>query len=194
MRHLVCLVVLVSLMLFTGCARKFQPVVEGTSFVYLHIDLTDEKTVPRFGYLKQISPKTSRPYYGMGVFRDSDNKYAATFFLANVSPGTYQVSEFGGDSRFMGQSTLREYEFPGTGENDTSVKVGKSGFYFLGSYKVVRTNSRWADYVNMGKFKIEKISSPPSDEVLEGLLPRLKFIRTGWEGQVKRKLGIEEKK
>ncbi len=181
------------LMLFlsTGCVPKLRNVSPDKSLAFIYLDLSEVKVVPTWVTLKQILPKTDRPYFYMGYIIDKNNKYAATFVYDTLAPGTYQMALFGGEGRVFMQKTQAEFRMPETGKNETAIVIDHPANYYMGAYKYRSGNSNWAGFINLGKFALEPSPSPSREEALALLLPMAEG--TKWEERINNDLASKKK-
>lgn len=149
---------------------------ESTVMVYGYFDMKDAPTVVDYVHLKQVKPKSERPYWSTGV-KDG------YFFSTGLVPGSYQFSTFGGVNCLLGSflcGTPHEYSFPAQGEG---FRFPKAGLYFLGSYKY--------KHIDRGLFKadnfdIEPVKSPTELEVLKKILPEYQGDR--WQPYIEKRI------
>jgi len=164
----------VFMFIISGCGvRIHNPANDNASLVYGYIDMSEAPTKLGWASLKQLKPKTDKPYWGAG------SNGTGVFWNEHITPGSYQLTEFGGGS-FWKNATYT-YAMPEYGKNDTAVVISKSGLYYLGSYKYKKEGS----FFNP-KFSIEKSKKPTEKEVLEMILPLSKG--TSWEARIVKRM------
>jgi len=163
----------------SACASGWQAVddpPESTVMVYGYLDMEDAPTVVDYLHLKQVKPKSERPYWATGV----DEGY---FYSTGLVPGSYQFSTFGGVNCLLGNflcGTPHEYSFPAQSEG---FRFAKPGLYFLGSYKY--------KHIDRGLFKadnfdIEPTRKPSELEVLKKILPHYQGDR--WQPHIEKRI------
>ena len=175
--------------LLAGCAYGFsdhktldprpdQPRSQQMSFVFGYIDMQDADPSLDWVTFQQLAPVAKAPDIPA---RAQDN----IFYLENVSPGSYQVYDFGGrGGGFLAKGKLY-YSYPvsfpvSRQSGHLRAKVEKPGIYFLGSYKYISIsgNRLTTNYV----YDLEPLKTPTEREVLERLLPSVKG--TQWEARL----------
>lgn len=170
---LVLLTVIVSVGFVAGCGvRLHNPPDDMRSLVYGYIDMEDAPTKLGYATIKQVKPKTKKPYWPSG----SDG--TGLFWHEKLPLGSYQLVAFGGSHWFKGSY---HYDIPEYGKNDTAVVIKKTGLYYMGSYKYEKAGS----FFNP-KFELIKVNSPSEKAVLEKLL--LLSSGTQWEGMIQDRL------
>lgn len=146
------------------------------SLVYGYIDMKKAPSRMQYLQVKQVLPKTDKPYWGFGVYKD-------VFYHMALKPGSYQLENFGGMSGlklgflYLGGKQFI-YEFPGQGNG---LRINEPGLHFVGAYKFKKAGTFWNR-----KFDLEPVKSPSEKEILTRMLPRLKG--TKWEAKVKARI------
>lgn len=162
----------------TGCStwQKVDDPPESTALVYGYLDMEDAPTVLDYLHLKQVKPKSERPYWSTGV----DKGY---FFASGLVPGSYQFSNFGGVNCLIGGflcGTPHEYSFPAQGEG---FRFPRPGLYFLGSYKYEHIDR---GFFKSDNFDIEPTKKPAELEVLKKILPHYQGDR--WQPYIEKRI------
>ena len=178
------------LLVMTGCSVRLRNVPPDKSLAYIYLDLTEADVVPTWVTVKQISPSINKPYYYCGFIRDKNNKHAAVFWYDSLAPGTYQMSQFGGEGRLLLQRTQIEFMMPETGRNETAIVISRPGTYFMGAYKYRALSSTWAGFVGKGKFALEPLATPSRVDALKELQPLA--AGSSWEARINSELASEQ--
>jgi hypothetical protein len=156
--------------------QKVDDPPESTVMVYGFLDMEDAPTVVDYVHLKQVKPKSERPYWGTGV----EDGY---FYSTGLVPGSYQFSTFGGVNCLLGNflcGTPHEYSFPAQTEG---FRFLKPGLYFLGSYKYKHIDQ---GFFKADNFEIDRIKKPTELDVLKKILPQYKGDR--WEPYIEKRI------
>jgi hypothetical protein len=189
MSNIRLMAVLMVVSLLVGCAYGFsdhktlaqqpdQPRSNQMSFVFGFIDMQDADPSLDWVTFQQLSPVAKAPDIPARA-RDG------IFYLENMSPGSYQVYDFGGrGGGFLAKGKLYysyPVSFPVSRQSGyLRAKVEKPGIYFLGSYKYISVsgNRLTTNYV----YDLEPLKTPTEREVLERLLVIVKG--TQWEARL----------
>ena len=168
-----------------GCTgHRFLTEAEGDtrSLAFGFIDMSEAPSNLNYFNLKQVRPKTDKPYRQMRL------DGTGMFYIENLPVGSYQVSDFGGPCRrfllfCFHSADFYEYTFPEHGRNETAARITRPGIYFLGAYKYEPVKTSW---FKPDQFDIARIESPTEAELLERLLPYA--TGTQWESIVRSRL------
>lgn len=142
------------------------------SLVCGYLDMSDAPSQLEYFTVKQVLPKSDKPYWIFGV-RDG------VFCHLALPPGSYQLSEFGGTSGLhLGFITLggSDYKFIFPAQA-SGFRVPKPGVHFIGSFKYKKTGT----FFNR-KFDIERVNAPSESEVFAKVRERVQG--TKWEPAV----------
>ena len=140
------------------------------SLICGHIDMKDGPCWLHWFTMKQVLPKVEKPYYN---FRIDEG----TFYAEYIPPGSFQLSEFGGDGSWP-STTRYTFKFP---QQLQGLRLEKPGIYYIGSFKMTDEGSFFKS-----KYDIELAKTPTEREVLEKLLLRAKG--TEWEERLRQRL------
>ena len=89
----VVFMLLVAIGFLSGCATHLKnPADKTRSLVYGYIDMKKAPSKMSWGSIKQMKPKTDKPYWSIGA----DGK--GMFWHEQLPPGSYMVVKFGGHS------------------------------------------------------------------------------------------------
>ncbi|MDH5649024.1 MAG: hypothetical protein OEY67_05145 [Gammaproteobacteria bacterium] len=164
-RNLIRILLLTILLATAGCSTTpslDEPEGNQPSMIYGHIDMEDAPCKLGWVTMKQMRPKTDKPYYNFWIDE-------GTFFRINVPPGTYKFDEFGGAPRFG--NTIYTFSFPDQGKGEMDRQIKRQGLYYVGSYKYKKIKTR---FWQQGKFDLEKTKGPSEKEILQKILPYAK--------------------
>jgi len=178
-RFFILSILLLCIIFFTGCAAHLKNPVDNTrSLVYGYMDMQKAPSKMEWGTIKQMKPKTDKPYWSMGT------NGKGVFWHEQLPPGSYMLVEFGGHS--MLRNANYTYNMPEYGKNETAVVIKNPGLYYLGTYQYQKGGS----FFNP-QFDIVSVDSPNEKEVLELLLPLSND--TEWEKRIEYRIGELEK-
>ncbi|WP_119459782.1 hypothetical protein [Rhodospirillaceae bacterium SYSU D60014] len=149
------------LLLVTACA-SVEPV-----------DPNDPNLSLIYGYLDMEDAPTSADWVSIMHYDGNSESYQVpaedgVFYHVGVVPGPYQVDTFGGDHFWNGPHI---YDFGSNGRNETAIKVGPPGVYFLGAHRYVEVPTGWLE---QSKFTMEPTDTPSEREILTKLLQLLR--------------------
>ncbi len=159
----------------SGCASSSPPrdLNDPTNAMYFgYIDMQDAPTGVTDVNILQIWPPKENgvdPHWTIGMDR-------GMFLFSTLQPGSYQVTQF--------VSTYRNavYDLPRQG-NPTSVRMGKPGIYFAGSYKYVWVRTKEGD-----RFDIKRVSKPSEADLLRRILKYEDISKSAWKGKIEARL------
>lgn len=163
-----------------GCADKRmirgdKDDIATASLVFGYVDMKDAPVDLDWMSLKQVVPKSDKPYWYAAIDE-------GMFWGSHFKPGAYQMTSFGGYSRWRNANF--SFELPMQYAESYRFKIdNKPGIYFLGSYKYkdVKTG-----FFQQGKFDFEAVNTPTERELLERLL---KFTDDKtWEARIKSRI------
>lgn len=179
MKHRIWLVLgLISLGLLAGCGSSGpqRDINDPTNSLVLgYIDMDDAPTGVESAWIRQVSPPSENPYWGLGISK-------GLFYNSYLPPGSYQLASFSGSGFFAGE---HKYSFPRQG-NETALRITKPGIYFLGSFKYKSVKS---GFFEQGKFSIEKINKPTEVELLKRILDENDEIKnSAWGKKIRARL------
>ena len=157
-----------------GGSKMMDEMESHNSMVFGYIDMSDSPASELAAFsLRQVAPKTDKPYWNMRV-------HEGVFYLENVTPGSYQLNQFGGPGGFFSSASFYWFNFPRQSEG---FRIRKPGIYYLGAFKYKKAGSFWNP-----KFDIEPVKSPSEREVIEKILEFSKD--TKWEGQLRSRASV----
>jgi len=171
------------LILLHGCAsnKSLEEAISPGSLVFGYMDMGEAPATELTAFsLRQVLPKTDKPFLHMRT-------HEGVFYIENVAPGSYQMSQFGGPGGMFSSASFYWFNFP---RQSDGFRVSKPGLYYLGSYKYKKAGS-----IFNPKFDVESIKTPDEREAIEKILPFSKG--TKWEGQLRERvnqLGAGRKK
>lgn len=146
--------------LATGCSILTPKIKDysNRSVVYGYLDTSEAPAGLINTLFFQYKPVTKKPYWSMATKKVGKGYIFYHYGLPN---GSYQVSEFVGQSCFLifCGNTIYYYEMPKQGKNGTAAEIKKPGVYFLGSYKYKKVKT---GFFSRGKFDIIPAENPPS--------------------------------
>jgi len=165
-RQLSAAVAVVALILLSGCANNFKDRAADASVAYGFIDMEDAPTDLDWLTIQQVKPKTKEPYWHAGV-QKVEKGYL--FYHYGLPPGTYQVTEFGGQNSFLIFSgTPHTYSFGRQGRNESAIEIKKPGVHFIGAFRFKRYKN---GFFKAETFDIEAVKEhPPHKAMIEELL------------------------
>ncbi|MFZ5724654.1 MAG: hypothetical protein ACOY33_13465 [Pseudomonadota bacterium] len=166
--HRSCRALAVALLAFLlgACANNMADRAANGSVVYGYIDMSEAPTGLDWLSLLQVKPKTKEPYWQTGTEK-VEKGYL--FFHYGLTPGTYQISEFGGADRFLIFSgTPYVYSFSRQGRNESAIEIGKPGVYFIGAFKYKRIKNGFFKADNFDVVAVKE--HPPKQLMLDTLL------------------------
>jgi hypothetical protein len=140
------------------------------SFVYGYIDMQDGPCWLHFFNMKQVLPKTDKPYWH---FRIDEGAFYAEY----IPLGSFQLSELGGQDSWPG-NTHYTWRFP---QQLEGLRLEKPGIYYIGSFKMIDQGSFFKS-----KYDITPAEKPTEREILERLLPHAKG--TKWDERLRKRL------
>lgn len=171
--------VLAVLFIMGGCSSGSRYMEEyngpNQSLVYGYIDMKEAPAKLGWVSMKQIKPRTDKPYYGFWIRK-------GFFYRINVPQGSYKFTKFGG---FNGWSNTQwTFSFPSQGRGSMDPVIRRPGMHYVGSwkYKKVKTG-----IFKPGKFDIVRTNSVSEKEILEHMLPYAKHEK--WKKMIERRLG-----
>lgn len=160
--------------LVVGCAgpAPFTEARDGRSLVVGHIDMEEAPSDLDWLSLRQVAPKTDKPYWGTWTRE-------GTFFHHNIPVGSFQVDSFGGRA----WNTDYEYEVPRQAGADMRLRIDEPGIHFMGAFRYVEIDTAW---YKPDAYDLARVDSPTEKQVLEALLPEAKG--TSWELLIQKRL------
>lgn len=163
-----------------GCAdqriiRNNMDDVATASLVFGYVDMEDAPVDLRWISLKQIMPKTDKPYWNAAT----DD---GMFWGSHFKPGAYQMDSFGGFSSWRNANFT--FSFPQQNMDEYRFKIdNKPGIHFIGSYKYKEVET---GFFEQGKFDLVAVNSPTERELLERLL---EFTEDKtWEARIRKRI------
>ncbi len=175
MRRVVVILGLVAVLL-SGCSshraltEQLDPSKSSLVFGYIDMDNSPATKLSAFS-LKQVLPKTDKPYWNMRT-------YEGVFYLENMTPGSYQFYQFGGPGGFFSSASFYWFNFPTQADG---FRISKPDLYYLGSFQYKKAGS----FFNP-KFDIEPVESPGEREAIEKILQYSEGTR--WEALLRKRL------
>ena len=141
-----------------ACSSNPVPTPPGPndSIAFGYIEMEEAPTNLQWLTIRQVRPPTEKPFWSAGV---NDG----IFFNWYLDPGSYAVTQFGGNSG----RTRYTFNVP---RNLTKMRlvIKKPGIYFLGSYKYVRVRTK--GLFTPDNFDLKKMDSPSEKELVQKLL------------------------
>lgn len=149
--RIVLFVFLPFLVLSTGCATfnngtNVSPSDDSRSVVFGQFDLNGERI--DWVTFRELGPRSK--IYHVPV-------YSGVFFHIGVPETSVQVNSFGRNH----DKVLYRYDFSSAGRDLTTKDISEPGVYFMGSYKILESDS---------EFDVAKTRKPSEKEVLEKVL------------------------
>lgn len=130
------------------------------------VDPNDTTRSVIFGYIDMDEAPTSVDWVFIQQYDGTSDGYSigadkGLFYHVGVTPGPYQVTQFGGSGFLAGEVI---YNFPDTGRNETALVVEEPGAYFAGSfgYQKIKTG-----FFEQKQFDIQPTASPTEAVVLQ---------------------------
>ncbi len=151
-----------------------------------YIDMSEAPVGADWVTVKQMLPKTDKPYWGTAIWDHPTRKKGYIFYHA-LPFGSYELDSFGGNTgfwrRFFTNVVSMSYQMPTTGSNPTQTRIKNKKVYYMGSYK--HHESKDSSFFSP-KFDLETLKSPTEKELLEIILPQT--TNSQWEGVAKSRL------
>lgn len=174
-----------------GChgSGVVQDAAADRSLVYAYFDLSEANVPLGWARLKQVLPVVERPYFRMRYRRDAENKFGALVWYEDVAPGSYQMTEFGGEKKAWGGRAKVTLQLGDSGSNQTAIRIDQPGIYFLGAYRykvVGRERSRGWPFTVRTTFELVPLESPGPRDLLKRLLEAAEG--SSWEPRIRQVL------
>ena len=157
-----CLIMLASLTACSSTPALHKPKSGSDSLVFGYIDMTDAPSHLGRVSMKQLRPKTDKPYLSFWVVDGA-------FFRDEVGPGTYKFVKFGGYSAWKRADF--NYAFPEQGKGALDREIDRPGLYYVGSYKYQEVKT---GFFEPDKFELVATSMPPSGSFWSAFSPMLR--------------------
>ena len=156
--------------------KRFSLVVVAASLAAcagVPVDPNDTSRSVIFGYIDMDEAPTSVDWVFIQQYDGTSDGYSVgadkgLFYHLGVTPGPYQVTQFGGSGFLAGEVI---YNFPDSGRNETALIVEEPGAYFAGSfgYQKIKTG-----FFEQKQFDIQPTTSPTEAEILQRVLNRMR--------------------